>query len=193
MDAKVMEARFTVMGMELSLRYVDEVAYLQLGGKWYILEGEVIAGVGEGTIAAMVNLLASYPEIFSETSEVNDLGDKKVGDYQCTNLEVVPDLQAMAGLESVQQLAAELDMTAEEIETYLHDADLRMEVCVQKDEPVMRQVYLAANLELPEMGQIAGIPLLPAKAHIELTIDISEYGMKVEVQAPPEATPFKSL
>jgi hypothetical protein len=193
MDAKVMEARFTVLGMELSLRYVDDTAYLQLGEDWHILEGEIMAGIGEETIVAMVDALASYPDIFSQTSEVNELEEKKVGNYQCTNLEVVPDLEAIAALDAVQQLAADLDRSSEEIETYLRDADLRMEVCVQEDEQVMRQVFLAADLDLPEMGQVMGIPLLPSNAHLDLTIDISEYGVKVEVQPPPEATPFQDL
>jgi len=193
MNGKALEARFTVMGMELSLRYVDGKAYLQMGGKWYVLTGEVIAGIGEGVIGALVNVLVTYPELFSSTAEVSELGDKKVGDYQCTNLKVVPDLQAIAALGPVQKLAGELDMTADEIEGYLQGTDLKMEACLQKKEPVIREVYLAANVELPQMGEVAGIPLLPTKAHMEAQIDFPEYGMMVEVQPPPNPAPFKGL
>lgn len=193
MNAKAMEARFTVMGMELSLRYVEGAAYLHLGGKWYTLTGESVAGIGEGTIAALVNTLASYPEILSSTAQVTKLGDKKVGNFQCANYEVAPDLQAIAGLESVQKLAGGLDKKAAEIEAYLQGADIRMEVCIQKDEPIIRKVYLTANTELPEIGKIAGISLLPTEARVELEVDIPEYGVTVEVQPPPNPSPFKGL
>jgi len=192
-NARTMEARLTVLGMELSLRYVGETAYLQMGGKWYTLKGEVVAGIDEGAIAAAVDLLASFPELLSANSGVNDLGDMKVGEYQCAHLEVQPDVQAMAGLEVVRRLAEEMDATEQEVEGYLRDADPHMEVWVQKDEAVIRQVFISANLELPEMGKIAGIPLLPSKSHLELTINISEYGVKVEVQPPQEAAPFKGF
>jgi hypothetical protein len=193
MNAGVLEARFTVMGMELSLRYVDGTAYLQFGGKWYVLTSDILEGVGEDTIAALVNVLASIPEIFASSTEVTELGDEKVGDYECTRMEVVPDLQAISTLEPVQKLATELGMDPDELVAYLEDADVVMEVCVQKDEPVMREVYLAASVELPTIGDLVGIPLLPEKARVEITMDFPEYGMEVEVQAPADATPFEGL
>lgn len=193
MNAGVLEARFTVMGMELSLRYVDGTAYLQFGGTWYVLTSDILEGVGEDTIAALVDVLASIPEIFASSTEVTELGDEKVGDYECTRMEVVPDLQAISTLEPVQKLATELGMDPDELVAYLEDADVVMEVCVQKDEPVMREVYLAASVELPTIGDLVGIPLLPEKARVEITMDFPEYGMEVEVQAPADATPFEGL
>ena len=193
MDAGVMEARFTVMGMELNLRYVDGTAYLQFGGKWYEVTGEVIDGIGEETIDAAVNVLTSLPEIISSNLELKELGDKKVGDYDCTNLEIVPDLQAISAMDSVQKLADELGMTAEELEDYLAGADVVIEVCIQKDEPIIREAFLAASMELPSISDVMGIPLLPEKARIEITIDFPEYGVEVDVQAPADAAPFEGL
>jgi hypothetical protein len=193
MNTKEMEARFTVMGMELSLRYVDEKAYLQFGGKWYTLSGNVVAGIGEGTIASAVNTLASYPELLSSAIEVTELGEKTVGGIKCNNLKVTVDTQAVAAMATVQQLAVELGMTAEEIEGYLKDADLQIEVCVQKDEPTIREVFLSLNTELPNVGKIMGMDLIPSSAHIEITIDAQEYGVPVDVQAPANATPFNGL
>ncbi len=193
MNAKAMEAKFTVMGMELSLRFVDQKAYLQFGSKWYTLSGDIMAGIGQGTIASAVNTLASYPDLLSSIVEVTELGEKTVVGYECNNLKVTVDPQAVAALASVQQLAGELDMTAEEIEEYLREADLRIEVCVQKDEPIIREVYLSLNTELPDVGKVMGMDLIPANAHVEVTIDVQEYGVPVEVQAPSNATPFKGL
>ncbi len=193
MDSGALEARFTVMGLELSLRYVDGTAYLQFGDEWYVLTADVLEGVGEGTIEALTGVLASMPEIFSYSMEVKELGTEKVGDYECTRIEVVPDLQAISSLESVEKLAGELGMDADELAAYLEDAGVVMEVCVQKDEPVIREIYVAASVELPSIGDLVGIPLLPEKARVEITMDFPEYGMDVEVQAPSDAKPFKGL
>jgi outer membrane murein-binding lipoprotein Lpp len=193
MNTKIMDAGFTVMGMELSLRYVDKKAYLQFGSKWYILSGDIAAGIGEGTIASVVNTLASYPDLLSSAVEVTELGEKTIGGYKCDNLQVTADPQVVASLDPVQQLAGDLDMTAEEIEAYLRDSDLQIEVCVQKDEPIIREVFLSLNTELPDIGKIAGMDLLPSQAHVEITIDIQEYGIPVEVQPPENASPFKGL
>ena len=193
MDTRVVEARFTVMGLELSLRYVDGDAYVQFGGTWYILQPDAIAGVGEGTLDALVEVLTSIPDIISSGVEAKELGDKKVGNYDCMNLEVSPDLEAVTAVASVQKLATELDMSQEELVQFLQDADIVMEVCVQKDEPVIREVYIAATLELPSVAEIVGIDLLPEVARVEIIMDFPEYGMEVDVQVPEDAKPFEGL
>ncbi len=193
MNAVALEARFTVMGMELSLRYVDGTAYLQFGGQWYVVEGEVMEGIDEGTIDAMISLLSSIPEIISSTVELSEVEERKVGDYECTQLEVVPDLQAISTMDPVLELADELGMSSDEVLEYLEDADVEIEVFIQKDDPVIRRVYLAATMELPSMGDVVGIPLLPEKARIEITMDFPEYGVEVDVRAPKDAKPFKGL
>ena len=193
MDAGALEARFTVMGMELSLRYVDGTAYLQFGGQWYVVEGEVMEGIDEGTIDAMISLLSSIPEIISSTVELNEVGEKKVGDHDCVEVEIVPDLQAISTMDPVLKLADELGMSSDEVLEYLEDADVEIEVFIQKDDPVIRRVYLAATMELPSMGDLVGIPLLPEKARIEITMDFPEYGVEVDVQAPEGAKPFEGL
>jgi len=193
MNKGVLEARFTVMGMELSLRYVDETAYLNLGGDWYVLTSDIVDGVGEGAIAAIVRVLAAVPEILSSNTGVKELGTEKVGDYECTRMEVMPDLQAISSLEHVAKLAAELDMDEDELMAFLEDADIVIEVCVQNDEPVIREVYIAATSELPSVGDIVGIDILPEMARVEITMDFPEYGMEVEVQAPEDAQPFEGL
>jgi hypothetical protein len=193
MDAGALEARFTVMGMELSLRYVDGSAYLQFGGEWYIVEGEVMEGVDEDTIDAMIGLLSSVPEIISSTVELNEVGEKKVGEYDCIEVELVPDLQAISTMDAVRELAAELGMSEDEVLEYLEGADVDIVVYLQKDDPIIRRVYLAATMELPSMGDLVGIPLLPDKARIEITMDFPEYGVEVDVQAPEGAKPFEGL
>ncbi|MBN2025168.1 MAG: hypothetical protein JW854_00195 [Actinobacteria bacterium] len=193
MNRDMLEARFTVMGLELSLRYVDDTAYLNLGGDWYVLTSDIVAGVGEGAIAAIVRVLASVPEILSSNIGVKELGTEKVGDYECTRMEVMPDLQAISSLENVAELAGELDMDADELMAFLEDADIVIEVCIQNDEPVIREVYVAATSELPSVGDIMGIALLPEMARVEITMDFPEYGMEVDVQAPEDAQPFEGL
>jgi hypothetical protein len=194
MNSKMLEARFTVMGLELSLRYVDGSAYIQFGGTWYELTGEVLNGVGPGTMDSLVEVLTSVPDIFSSNIDVTELGEKNVGGYECDNLEVKPDLEAIASMDSVRKLAEDLGMTTDEIVGYLQDADLVMEVCVQRDEPVIREVFLAANVDLPDVSDlVGGIALLPQRAHVEITMDFPEYGVEVNVQAPADAKPFKGL
>jgi hypothetical protein len=172
---------------------VDGDAYVQFGGTWYILQPDAIEGVGEGTLDALVEVLTSIPDIISSGVEAKELGDKKVGNYDCMNLEVSPDLEAVTAVESVQKLATELDMSQEELIQFLQDADIVMEVCVQKDDPVIREVYLAATLELPSVAEIVGIDLLPEVARVEIIMDFPEYGMEVDVQAPEDAKPFEGL
>jgi hypothetical protein len=193
MDSRLMEARFTAMGMEFSLRYVEGKAYIQFGGKWYVLSGEVMAGLGEGSVASAVNALSSYPDLLSSTAEVSRQGEKTVGNNKCDDLKVTLDYPAMVALEPVQQLADGMGMTPSEIEEYLRDANLEVEAYVQQDEPVIRRVFLSLDTELPDMGKVMGISLLPARAHVEVTIDVVEYGIAVDVQAPPNPTPFKGL
>jgi hypothetical protein len=193
MDMDRLEARFTVMGMEVSMRYVDGTAYVQFGGTWYVLEGVVVEGIGEGTIDALVGMLSDIPEIISSTREVNELGEKTVGDCECRLFEVVPDLQAISAMDSVVELAGELEMSSGEVLEYLEEADTVIEVCVQKDEPIIRQVFLAASLELPSVSELLGIPLLPENARVEITMDFPEYGVDVNIKAPEGAVPFEGL
>ncbi|MDD3717662.1 MAG: hypothetical protein PHP28_03235 [Actinomycetota bacterium] len=193
MDAGTLEARFTVMGMELSVRYVDDTAYVQFGGKWYVVQGEMLDGAGEGVIGSFVAVLSSLPEIISSTLELNELGEKKVGDRDCVLLEVVPDLRAISAMDPVREVAAQLEMSQGELREYLEEADVAIEVCVQKDEAVVRQVFMAASVELPTLSDIVGIPLLPEMARVEITMDFPEYGMEVDVRAPADAVPFEGL
>lgn len=193
MDAEVLEARFTVMGMELSLRYLDGKAYLQWGGGWYELSGEIVSGVGAGAIPAAFGVLMSYPDLLASAVEAEERGGKSVGGNECVEIGVVPDLAAVAALEPVRELAAELGMTPREVEEYLEAAGLEMRVCVQKGEPVIREIFLAADVELPRMGGVAGISVLPERARVEITVGFPEYGMQVEVQAPSDVKPFKGL
>lgn len=193
MAGETVDARFTVMGMEVSLRYVEGDAYIELGGKWYLLSPDVIEGMGEGTVEALVKVILSYPDIFASASNVKELGEKRVGDFDCTEYEVEADLQAVAALEPVQELAPELGMTPDEIEDYLREAGLEMKVCVQKDEPVIREIYLAATMDLPDIGEVAGMSVLPSRANVRIQIAFPDYGMTVDVQAPPDARPFEGL
>lgn len=193
MNKEALEARFTVMGMELVLRYMDGTAYIEWGGEWYYLTDEGAAGFGVGSVKALVRLLFNYPDILSNVSGVEKLGDKKIGDYNCTELKVTLDLEAVTAMESVQELAAGMDMTPEEINDYLGESGLEITVCVQKEEPVIRGVNIKADSELPDVGEIAGIPLLPARAHIDAQVIFPEYGVQVEVQPPPDAKPFEGL
>lgn len=189
---KTMEATLTVLGLNASLRYVDGKGYLKWGNNWYELTGELMPGIGKGAIDALVNLLSTYPDLFSN-AEISVIGDKKVGNYDCTNYEIVPDLDALAAMPAVQQLASQLGMKADELQTALAQSGLQMQVAIQKSEPVIREIYLAANVTLPQGGKVMGMKILPEKAHIEAQIDFPEYGITVQVQAPPDAKPFKGL
>ncbi|MDY6794106.1 MAG: hypothetical protein SWK76_02310 [Actinomycetota bacterium] len=193
MAGEKLEARFTVMGMELSLRYVDKTAYLEWGGDWYYITAESIEGVGEGAVEAAVKVLVDYPDIFSSFSSVAETGEKEVGSFECTRYELVPDTEALLSLESVKALAGELGMTEDEIKAYIDNANVNMEVCIQKDEPVIREVYFAVDVDLPDVGELVGIPLLPSRARAEIQIAFPEYGMQVEVQSPPEAKPLQGI
>lgn len=193
LNAEALEARFTVMGMELSLRYVDGTAYVEWGGEWYYLTDEAVADLGIGAIESLVKLLVNYPDLFSNVSGVVELGDKTVGDYECTEIRVTLDVEAITAMEPVQELAAEMDVTPDEINDYLKESGLEITVCVQKDEPVIREIYIVADVELPEVGEVAGIPLLPTRAHMEMQVIFPEYGVQVEVQPPTDAKPFEGL
>lgn len=195
MDPVAAEARLTVLGMEISLRYVEEKPYLQMGGQWYEVPASLLQemGWGEGALPAALDVLASAPEVVSHASSVSEAGVKKVDGRECTELVVTLDLQEVVAMEAVRGLADELDMSPEELLSFLEDAEPEMRVCVQRDEPVVRQIYLAFSSELPELGGLAGMGLLPRRARVELTMDLPEYGMEVKVEAPSGAKPFKGL
>ena len=193
LNSEALEARFTVMGMELSLRYVDGAAYVEWGGEWYYLTDEAIAGLGIGAIESLVKLLVNYPDIFSNVSEVEELGDKTVGDYECMEVRVTLDMEAITATEAVQELAAEMDVTLDEINDYLEESGLEITVCVQKDEPVIREIHIVADVDLPDVGEVAGIPLLPSRAHMDMLVIFPEYGVQVDVQPPSDAKPFEGL
>lgn len=195
MEPVAAEARLTVLGMEISLRYAEEVVYLQMGGQWYEVPSSTLQemGLGKGTLAAAMEVLASAPGIVSSASAVSETGLKKVGGYECTELAVSPDLQAVAGMEAVRKLAGELDMSEEELAAWLTEADPEIHVCVQRDELVIRQIYLAFSMELPEVAGLMGLGLLPERARVEMTMDLPEYGMDVEVEAPANAKPFRGF
>ncbi len=195
MDPAAAEARLTVLGMEISLRYTGEAVYLQMGGEWYEVPSSTLRemGLGKGTLAAAMDVLASAPEILSSASTVSETGSKRVGDHECTELAVSLDLEAVAGMEAVRKLAEELGMSQEELASFLADADPEMSVCVQRDEPVIRQMFVAFSTELPDLGGLMGLGLLPEKARVEITLDLPEYGMEVEVQPPADAKPFQGF
>lgn len=195
MDPVAAEARLTVLGMEISLRYKEDEAYVHMGGEWYEVPASTLQemGWGEGTLAAAMDVLASAPEMISHASSLDEVGLKKVGGRECAELAVTLDMQAVAGMESVRGLARELDMSREELLAFLEEAQPEMRVCVQRDEPVIRQIYLAFSTELPEVGGLVGLGLLPERARVELTMDLPEYGMEVEVEAPAGARPFKGF
>jgi hypothetical protein len=193
MNAQALEARFTVMGMELSLRYVDGTAYVEWGGEWYYLTDEAVADLGIGAIESLVKLLVNYPDLFSNVSEVEELGEKTVGDYECTQMRVTLDMEAITAMEPVQELAATMDVTPEEINDYLKESGLEITVSVQKDEPVIREVQIVAVIDLPDVGEIAGISLLPKRAHMDMLVIFPEYGVQVDVQPPADAKPFEGL
>ncbi len=188
-----MEARLTALGMELSLRYLEGKAYVRFGGEWYALEGEIAEGIDEEAVGAIAGLLGAAPDIVAAAEEVEKTGEKKVGDYDCDVLAVKPDLGAIGSLPAVVEVGAALGLSQDEVVQYLEDAGVAMEVCVQKGEDVIRQIALSADIDLPEMGEVAGIPLLPEKAHLEISIDFPAYGVEVDVQPPADAKPFSAL
>lgn len=190
MAAEKVEARLTVLGMEVYLRYTEGKAYVFFGGEWYLLEGEIAEGVNEEAVGALAGLLGAAPDIVTSAEQVEKAGERKVGDYDCDVLVVVPDLAAITALPAVRAVGEALGMGEDEVLEYLEGAGVYMEVCVQKGEDVIRQVHVSADIELPDMGEVAGIPLLPEKAHLEVTVDFPAYGVEVDVQPPADAEPF---
>lgn len=192
MNAKVLEGTFTPMGVDVQLRYVNAETYAKFGSTWYQITGDIVPGLGKDSVGAVVNLLAAYPDLFSGAT-LNAIGDMKVGNYDCTNYDVTPDYAALSANASLKRLADQLGMNADDLEGTLTRAGFEMQVAIQKSEPVIREVTFSANADMPQGGKIAGISLLPAKAHIDATIDFPDYGMAVQVSAPEGAKPFTGI
>jgi hypothetical protein len=191
MNAKVMEANLTVMGLNLTVRYVNSTGYIKLANTWYELSGELMPGIGKDTISGAVNLLSTYPDLLANAT-LTKTEDMKVGDYDCVNYDVTLDYAALAANTSLQQLASQLGMQGD-LASNLQNAGFQMQVAIQKSEPILREVFMTANMDMPEGGKLMGLPLLPAKAHIEGTIDFPDYGIDVQVQAPQGAKPFTGI
>lgn len=191
------EARLTVLGMELSLRYVEGKAFILLGGNWYELNGGTPEAGEESVSSVIAGLLEALPEALSGAATVTPVGDKKVGNYECDELEVTLDAEAVSGLQAVRDLAASMEISAEELVEYLSESGLVLRVFLQKKEPVIRRVYLAADMGLDFLSELAGgnvLPsILPSRGRVELTVDFPEYGVEVKVEPPAEAKPFKGL
>lgn len=190
--APTLEARVTVLGMELSLRYTEGQAYLKVGGNWYTLYAESL-GVSEGVAASLVDLVAALPEALSTSAGVVYLGKKEVDAFHCVEMEVQPDIEALAELEEVRRLAEDLGLTVAEMEDFLSASNLEIRVCVQEDEPVIRQVYVAADVELSSLNKELGMGLLPERGRLEITADFPEYGVEVSVEPPAGTRPFEGL
>lgn len=187
-----LEARFTVLGMEISLRYTQGHPYLKMGGSWYSLSTEGL-GVSEETPSSLVDLVKALPEVLSASVSVDYLEDRKVGSFDCVELEVHPDFKSLSELEQVRGLAEDLGITPEELQEVLSASNLEIRVSVQKGDPVIRQIYVAADADLSPFNERLGLGLLPQKGRLELTAEFSEYGVEVAVEPPPEARPFKGL
>ncbi len=187
-----LEARFTVLGMEISLRYTQGHAYLKAGGNWYSLSAEGM-GVSEKLPSSLMGVVKTLPELLSASVSVDYLGERKVGSFDCAELEVYPDFKSLSEVEQVGRLAEDLGLTPEELQEILSGSNLEMRVCIQKGKPVIRQVYVAADVSLSSFNEELGLGLLPEKGRLELTAEFPEYGVEVAVEAPPEARPFKGL
>jgi hypothetical protein len=190
MDKELMEARFTFMGMEISLRYVQGDAYAQLGGTWYFLGGKSSAEGEAGTIAPVLHLLFYYPALLSAYSSVTRSGDKTVGDERCVLLEVKPDPEALASMEEVLDLASVLQVDEQEMLDYLRYADPVIQVAVSEKEELIREMTIHARVEMEGVPDIAGVPLLPEKAEMNLRALFPEYGVEIDVQAPENVEIF---
>lgn len=187
-----LEARFTVLGMELSLRYTGGRVFIRIGGNWYSLSEESL-GVDEWVDASLMKLAAALPKAIASSATVLFRGDKKVGSFDCAELEVQLDFPALAEMAEVRELAEDLGVGTEELVDMLSGSHPEIRVCLQKDQPVLRQLYLAADLELSSFKETLPVGLLPEKGHLEVTVDFPEYGVEVRVEAPAEARPFTGL
>lgn len=187
-----LEARFTVLGMELSLRYTGGRAFIRLGGNWYSLSEESL-GVDGQVDASLMKLPAALPKAIASSAAVLFRGEKKVGSFDCAELEVRLDFQALAEVAEVRELAEDLGVGTEELVETLSGSHPEIRVCLQKDQPVLRQLHLAADLELSSLKEMLPVGLLPEKGHLEVTVDFPEYGVEVRVEAPAEARPFTGL
>lgn len=184
------EARLTALGLELSVRYAEGALYLQMGGTWYRVSPDGLAGMGEGAVQAAVEAVKDLPDILSTARSVTYLGEKKVGGVPCRLLSVELDLEAAASLETVRRLAEAMLVGVQEVVEYLEESNLQLEVCLEEKKPVIREVFLAMDVDLTSLPEISGIPLLPQRARLQAFFQFPEYGMEVEVQPPLESVPF---
>lgn len=187
-----LEARFTVMGMEVSLRYVEGRVYLRAGGRWYSLSAEGM-GASENLPTSLAGLVNSLPELLSASVSVDYLGKKRVGSFDCLEVEVHPDVGALSRREEVRGLAEVMGVDPGELEGIISASHPQIKVCVQKGEPVIRQVFLAADAGFSSLNQWLGLGLLPAEGRVEITADFPEYGVEVAVESPADTRPFKGL
>ncbi len=192
LNAPAMEARFTVLGMELSFRYVGGEAFLRVGGSWYSLAAEKPGGPGE-LPASLVAVLKALPEILASTASVERVGEKRAASFDCVELEVRLDAGALVEREAVRGLAEDLGLSPAELEDLIAASHPLLRVCIQKGEPVIRQVFLAADVDLSLIGERLGSGLLPEKGRLEVTADLPEHGVEVSVEPPAEARPFEGL
>ena len=190
--APALEARFTVMGMEVSLRYVEGQVFLRAGGRWYTLSPESM-GAGENLPSSLAGLLNSLPELLSASVSVDYLGKKRVGSFDCLEVEVHPDIGALSRREEVMGLAEDMGVDPGELEEIISASHPQIKVCIQEGEPVIRQVFLAADAGFSGFNQWLGLGLLPAEGRVEITADFPEYGVEVAVEPPADARPFKKL
>ena len=190
LEPTLVEARLTALGLEISARYVEQALYIQMGGTWYRVPPGTLEGFDQGTVQALVEVVRALPDILSASREVVPLGEKKVGERACRRLGVELDLAAAASLEPVRRLAEAMQVPVGEAVAYLDGADLELEVCLEEKKPVIREIFLALDVDLTSLPDIAGLPLLPERARLKVFLQFPEYGMEVEVQPPSESVPF---
>jgi hypothetical protein len=190
--AGALEARMTLLGMDLMARYVGGEAFLHWGGKWFYLSPEGSGIFDRDNIRWAVEVLFRLPRFLS-MADAEPAGEGQAGQYKVFFLDLRFDYRALAEEAEVRELAVALGRDPSELAHWLEEMDPRIRVGVDKKEKLLRELQLESDIRLEGPVRLGGAIALPSRARFRLHAFFPEFGMEVKVSPPSQAEPFRGL
>ncbi|MEJ5186508.1 MAG: hypothetical protein WHT46_05450 [Candidatus Geothermincolales bacterium] len=190
--ARAMEARMTVLGMELMARYVGGEAYFQWGGKWFYLSQEGKGLFDLDNFRMAMEVLFKLPGLLS-AAEAVPAGEGRAGQHGVLYLDLNFDYRTLAEREDLRGIAEAVGRDPSEISSWLEEADPVIRIGVGKVDKVLREMDLEMEVKLEGPVKLGGMITLPPSMRLRMHVLFPEFGMEVKVAPPTQAEPFRGF
>ena len=202
------------MGIDLGMRAVDDQAWLNMMGQWYVIPAEQLDLLDTGDTA---QLSASMLQMLSDKGidpnswykDVKVVGEETLGDTKVTHMSATPDLQKMFAdvftlMQDPQFMGAVGDMAETDVPLEMPDAselqeaqdmveqmfdNATIDLWLADSDNSLRKMVANLNMTMPQEAADMGI----GGANIVATVNLNAPGTAVDVAAPASAKPLEQL